>query len=584
MSGTGVQALLTVLIGSGALLWVARRARRAELRPPLFALLGFLVLWQGGHALAEASRAEAVDIFALHVSYLGACGLGPSWLFLAARFTRSRFFERQPGLLLAAYVPPAIAYLAFLTNGGHRLWATSLRASLEGPAVAWGGPVFWMALAWQLVIVLGGAVLFLIWASSSIARPQQVRARVIAAVSMISVGVTVAYYLDLLPVGFDPVPVTSAIAIGTIIAIAIRFRLLDFLPLARRDVIDAISDAVILSDAEGLILDLNPAARSLLEAGRSMRERPLARTLSRLVPEEEMSAAERDLEEALRSGKPATLSLRTRQERELEVQIGSVCDAGGEPTARFAVVRDLTEARRYERLLRESQQRVVVGGIAAGLAHEVNNPLAFVASNLHQVHRAVSFQPEELEALPPKRAEELAELSEVVAETIEGVERIASIVGRIIRPGTLSEEDLVRLDLGRVIEDAVRLVEFHGESTVRTHVAPMDRLPPIEGCPERLSQALLNLLLNARQAVGSVPDGSLFIEASSDRDGVAVELGIRDAEGESFRGALPSHTGTCPTSEAELSAAYETVREHGGTLESGSEPGVLFVLRLPAAA
>jgi nitrogen-specific signal transduction histidine kinase len=89
-------------------------------------------------------------------------------------------------------------------------------------------------------------------------------------------------------------------------------------------------------------------------------------------------------------------------------------------------------------MLRESQQRVIVGGLAAGLAHEVNNPLAFVASNLQQIHRTSTFDPSELEPFEKERAEELAELTEVVAETIDGVSRIAGIVGRIIRPGTLS--------------------------------------------------------------------------------------------------------------------------------------------------
>jgi nitrogen-specific signal transduction histidine kinase len=372
--------------------------------------------------------------------------------------------------------------------------------------------------------------------------------------------------------------------VAAIIAVAVRYRLLDTLPLARRDVIDAINDAVILTDGDGLILDLNPSATQLLDAGRPMRDVPLARALARLAGEDDMAGAQRNVEETLSAGGPATLALRTHDQRDLEIQIGSVSDAEGEPSARFAVVRDVTEARRYERLLRESQQRVVVGGLAAGLAHEVNNPLAFVASNLQQVQRTVTFLPEELESFEKRRAEELSELAEVVGETIDGVKRIAEIVGRIIRPGTLSEDDLVRLDLSRVIQDAVRLVEFHGESSVRTCIEPMEGLPQIDGCPERLSQALLNLLLNAQQAAGAVQEGSLYISAASDREGVALRLGVRDGRGEPYAGVLSAPPAASFTSQAELSAAYETVREHGGALESGTEPGVLFVLRLPAAA
>jgi PAS domain S-box-containing protein len=584
MTGIRGQALLTVLLGCVAFVWVAKRANRNELRGPLLAVLGFLIAWMSGRGLMETPDADGLARVGLMVSYFGACGLGPAWLVLCARFTRSQLFERQPGLFAVAGVPPAIAYLAMLTNEGHRLWADSLDPQLMRTSPAdWGGPIFWMALAWQIVLVVTGSGLLLRSTSLSIA--QRRRSRLVGLMTILPIGATLVGYLDLLPIGTDPVPLMSAITVAAIIVIAIRYRLLDFLPLARRDVIDALSDAVILTDADGAILDLNPAAVDVLGSRRRpMRDRPLARVLSRLVPDDEMSPTERNLENALASAESVALSLHTREQRDLEIQIGSVRDAGGEPSARFAVVRDVTESRRYERLLRESQQRVVVGGLAAGLAHEVNNPLAFVASNLHQVHRMVTFSDEELESFEKHRAEELSELAEVVGETIDGVERIAEIVGRIIRPGTLSEDDLVRLEMGRVIEDAVRLVELHGESAVRTCVESSDLLPQIEGCPERLSQALLNLLLNAQQLAGRVPDASLFIETAGDRDGIAVRVGIRDGRGEPFRGALPAQAATGSTAEAELSAAYETVREHGGALESGTEPGVLFVMRLPAAA
>lgn len=585
MTSVSIQALATVLLGSAAFLWVALKAPDSELRRPLLFMIAFVVLWMAGQVVMETATTDSAVWNGLCLSFAGACGMGPAWLLLAARYTRSTIFERRPALLVGAGVPPALAYLALLTNDGHHLYAYDMGARILQQAPAhWAGPVFWINLGWQLLLVLGGTALYLRSASTSLSLAQRQHTRWIAASTALPVAATVGRYLDWLPYDFNPVPLSVAICVAAIIGIAIRYRLLDSLPMARRDVIDAIADAVILTDADGLIVDLNPAAEALLGAGKkAMRDQPLARALARLTRDEDVAGAERHLEDGLADHEPPAIALRTRKERDLDVQLGHVCGDEGEPTARFAVIRDVTEARRYERLLRESQQRVVVGGLAAGLAHEVNNPLAFVASNLQQVHRAVTFAPEELEGLEKDRAVELSELAEVVGETIEGVERIAEIVGRIIRPGTLSEDDLVRLDLSRVVQDAVRLVDFHGESTVRTWVEPMDALPQIEGCPERLSQALLNLLLNAQQAAGAVSEGSLFIDAAGDRDGVALRLGVRDASGAPFAGTLPTASGD-PTSEAELSAAYETVREHGGALESGAEPGVLFVLRLPAAA
>jgi PAS domain S-box-containing protein len=372
--------------------------------------------------------------------------------------------------------------------------------------------------------------------------------------------------------------------VGAITLIAIRYRLADVLPVARREVIDALPDAVVLADVDGNVLDLNAAANRLLSTTTKAASLgpPLARTLARLAPDEQMSDLESALGEALASGEAVGVPLRTRSDREVEIHVDTAY-RDGNPSGRYALIRDVTEARRYERMLRESQQRVIVGGLAAGLAHELNNPLAFVASNLQQIHRIASFDPSELEPLEKRRAEELSELSEVVAETIEGVARITEIVGRVIRPGTLSEDDFVRLDIARVIQDSVRLIELHGQYAKAPRVMPVGELPPVEGCPERLSQALLNLLLNAQQACQSLSGSTVAVEARAEAGGVAVEIGICQDSGESWSGHMPEIAPGGSSAEAELSAAYEIVREHGGSLDAATSHTSFFVVRLPAA-
>jgi PAS domain S-box-containing protein len=582
MSAIGVQALLTVLLGSAAFFYIARRSGHTELRIPLLSVLGFLIVWMGGRLLIERAQTDGIARAGMLVSYFGACGLGPSWLFLAARFTRAPVFERHPGLLAASCVPPALAFLALLTNDGHQLFGDVVgMAGLRNGPLAWGGPVFWAALAWQMLLVLAGVGLFVRYAASSLSEARRRHARWIAAAAFVPLVATLGDYFELLPGNMDIAPAVSGVAVAAIIVIAMRYRLFDTLPLARRDVIDALGDAVILTDTDGVVLDVNPAARELLGGlTRPLRDQPLARLLARLARELELDAVERAVDDALASGRSVSLPFKTRAGRELEVRVGSVRDREGEPSARFAVVRDLTESRRYERLLRESQQRVVVGSLAAGLAHEINNPLAFVASNLHQIHRVASFSAAELGAFDKSRAAELGELPEVVTETLEGVERIAEIIGRIIRPGLRSEDDAARLDLGRVVQDAVALVDFHARGAVVTQIGPMAELPAVEGRAEPLSQALFILLMNAQTAAAGVPDASLRVDAARDGAGVALRLRLCGRDGAPIP-APPIAAGS-PAAAGELSAAYETAKEHGGTLEAGGEAGTLFTLRLPA--
>ena len=584
MSAAILQNLLVALSGAAAFLHVFRLRPRTDIHAAVLCLLGSLTLVFGSHAGIAAAENDLQARASLYVGYVGVCLMTPSWLWFSARFTRSEFAERRPGLALAAAIPITLALLALLTNDGHRLFATSLdQVALQQGPLVWAGPIFWFALGWQLLVGLAGVAIFAVYAVQ-LAPGQRRHAYAIALSAAIPVLATIAHYLDLLPFEADPIPLACGLGVGAIVLIATRYRLADVLPVARREVIEALREAVVLADVDGNVLDLNPpATRLLLLTQKAARlGPPLARTLARLAPDDLKAGVESALTDALASGSPVAMPLRTRNQREVEIHVDTVYREGN-PSGRYALIRDVTEARRYERMLRESQQRVIVGGLAAGIAHEVNNPLAFVASNLQQIQRIATFQPDELEPFAKRRAEELSELSEVVSETIEGIARITEIVGRIIRPGTLSEDDFVRLDVSRVIQDAVRMVELHGQYAKGPLVMPLAQLPPVDGCPERLAQALLNLLLNAQSACQSLTGSAVALEARSERGGVAIEIGIRSDSGEPWQGALPEIAPSGSSAEAELSAAYEIVREHGGSLDAATARTTFFVVRLPAA-
>lgn len=586
MDAADLQDFLIALLGAAAFLYVAQRRPHTDIHASVLALLGTMVVFAGGHLGMGLATTEIGARVGLYVAYLGSCAMTPCGLWFAARFTRSPLVQHGPQLVLATSVPCALAFLALVTNDGHRLFSLALDPLvLREGALAWGGPLFWIALTWQLVLASAAVGMFAHYALRAPTPRQRIHGQAMMLACLLPVVASLSHHFHLFSLSVDPTPLSVGLAVAAVTLIAVRDRLTDVLPLARRDVIETLSDAVVLTDLEGNVLDLNPAAARLLSVPESTPWRGplLARALARLATEDAITGTEQSIEDALAAAAPTTTALRTGNGRDLELHTDTVRRGEGEPWGRFAWIRDVTETRRYERMLRESQQRVIVGGLAAGLAHEVNNPLAFVASNLQQIHRTSTFDPSELEPFEKERAEELAELAEVVAETIDGVSRIAGIVGRIIRPGTLSEDDLVRLDLARVIEDAGRLLALHEQYAVSTRIAPITNLPEVEGCPERMSQALLNLLLNAQQVCQSIPNAAVSVDAQPEDGGVAVRIGICAGNHGFFEGPIPEVVSAGANAEAELSAAYEIVREHGGSLEAGAADGTLFVVRLPAA-
>jgi signal transduction histidine kinase len=234
-----------------------------------------------------------------------------------------------------------------------------------------------------------------------------------------------------------------------------------------------------------------------------------------------------------------------------------------------------------------------VGVLAAGVAHEVNNPLAYVRSNL--VHlQSVSSGIEKhlrLDSSDSDDAADLLEIPEVLGESIEGLDRIARIVAGLLRFSRVPDEKAREIDVHQVVDEALRLAALERDSAVHVEMrGEATPLPPVLGSPERLIQVLLNLFLNGKQALANQPDariladtrleeGEVVIRVRDNGPGIAEELQARIFD--------PFFTTRGPDEGTGLglSIAFDIVQEHGGTLEVESTPGegTCFVIRLPAA-
>jgi signal transduction histidine kinase len=234
-----------------------------------------------------------------------------------------------------------------------------------------------------------------------------------------------------------------------------------------------------------------------------------------------------------------------------------------------------------ERQRTQSEKLATVGRLAASVMHEVNNPLAFVRSNLQFLEDQVRVQP-----LAP---EVLQELEEVIRETQSGVERIQQIAMDLKGFSRMDEEVPTECALADVVTDAARL------AVVRLkHVAKLKvEVPPqlvVFAMRRRLAQVLLNLLVNAGDALESarVPNGEVRVTGHV-QEGRAVLL-VED-NGPGFPPAvLPRlFEAFFTTKEPDkgtglgLSLSRELVERYGGTLTAQNRPegGARLRLELP---
>jgi PAS domain S-box-containing protein len=270
--------------------------------------------------------------------------------------------------------------------------------------------------------------------------------------------------------------------------------------------------------------------------------------------------------------------------RELKVWARPHADASGQVVRLVAVVQDITDEVRLAAQLRLGERLASLGTLAAGIAHEVNNPLAFVVANLNTVRA-------ELARVPELPGLDVADLRAALSEAQEGAERVASIVANLKSFSRGDEERTpAPCDVRPILEGVLNLTrnETRHRARVTTRFAST---PLVMANQARLGQVFLNLVLNAAQAI---PDGhvdeNLIAVGTTTEDG-AVVVTVSDTG----QGIAPEHLAHIfdPFFSSRrrgqgtgmgLFIAQGIVRELGGDIgvESAVGAGTTFRVRIPA--
>jgi PAS domain S-box-containing protein len=288
--------------------------------------------------------------------------------------------------------------------------------------------------------------------------------------------------------------------------------------------LDALAEGAIVS-RDGFILFANRSALRTLGHKRN-RELFWRHTEEVIHPSERPPVAQRlaALQERGREVTPLEpfelrLLRRTGQLVPVEARMVSITFEGA--PAVLLLLRDLSERRRMEQQLQFADRMASVGTLAAGVAHEINNPLTYVLGNMEMMAEQLA-DPTQLED-PEVRAE----LVELLAEARDGAERVQSIVRELRtfarRP---AEQRMADVDLPRVVESVTRMATNELKHRARL-VKEIGETPRVRANPQQLHQVLLNLLVNAAQAIeiGDVNTNQVRLTTGVDASGsVLVEV------------------------------------------------------------
>jgi PAS domain S-box-containing protein len=270
--------------------------------------------------------------------------------------------------------------------------------------------------------------------------------------------------------------------------------------------------------------------------------------------------------------------------RSVHVAARVLADEAGKAIQMMGTARDVSDLKQMHAKLVLTERMASLGTLAGGVAHEINNPLSYILSNL----RCLS---EDLSALDATSGG-LAEARKLTAETLEGAERVRRIV-QDLHTFARPRETRGPIDLHRVLDLAASIAS----SQIRFHarlVKDYGPIPLVQGDESRLGQVALNLIVNAAQAIpsGRPQENEIRLVTRAEREG-RVLLEVRDTGSgippevrsrvfEPFFTTKPVGTGT----GLGLSICHGIVTSLGGEITLDSETGRGTTLRvvLPASA
>ncbi|MCK5099682.1 MAG: PAS domain-containing protein, partial [Desulfobacteraceae bacterium] len=321
----------------------------------------------------------------------------------------------------------------------------------------------------------------------------------------------------------------------------------------------------------------------------------------------------------LETGKPLvmeTTGMDTSGKKWIHVVKSPILKKNGSISGLVSSGRDISDNKRIQDQLCQAQKMESVGQLAAGVAHEINNPIGFVGSNLatltdylkdfntllgHYNSVKQHLKDADPEKLPgnikslvetvEKYEQEIdidylrEDITELLSDCAEGTERIRKIVGDLKNFAHPGNEKIKLMDINKGIESTLNVVanEIKYKAEV---IKEFGEIPLVEGFPQQINQVFMNVFVNAAQAIEKM--GTINIKTEEDGKGVKITIsdtGSGIAEENISKIFDPFFT-TKPVGKGTglgMNIAYNIIKKHKGSIDIKSKigSGTTFTIKLP---
>lgn len=349
--------------------------------------------------------------------------------------------------------------------------------------------------------------------------------------------------------------------------VSLKLKETDFRKLSElhSSIVRSIPSGILTTDESDRITFINEAGTRILGSSlRSLASVPITDVLPII--------SDLPSESAVRTGTFGTVQETNGDKVQLELTVSDLRDQGGVPSGRLVIFQDVTRLKKMEERVKTSERQMALARIAAGMAHEIRNPLS-----------ALRGATELLSQFPPGTVDYKKLLGIILRES----DRLNSLLGNFLITVIPRSKGHARVMLDTIVEQTIELFsrepEIGGRITVETLV---DRGVEVEGDPPRLKQVLWNLLSNAAEA--SLEGGVIQVRLRADKAGHQAILTVQDfgtgfppdIKDRIFEPLVSSKDGRAGMG---LPVVLSIVEAHEGVIEVDSNPttGTVFTVRLP---
>jgi signal transduction histidine kinase len=486
----------TVLIAAalfastGLSIWAAVTARTRHGVPGSLAfgwMLLAVALWSFTSGLQTLIDDRPARVLIAKLQYVAVAPIGVLWLMFANAYIRVPW-PTDRVVRYGVWVIPALTLALVMTNERHWFyWSAILDIDTSaGRRLHYlPGPWYWVQVSYSYILMLLGT-LTLVRGIRRFPPPYRRLTLLILTGALVPWAGNLLYVTRVLPLAaVDLTPIAFTVSAVCFTWGMFRNRLFGLVPVARDMVVDSMEDGVLVLDAQRRLLDLNAAAERYTGCTPSSIGRPV----ELVVPWWTQAVSE---DRPADGTQPAIVKVEPGP-RYLEVKVSAVRDSKRRFAGWLVIVHDISNRRRneaeryaFERRVQEQQRSESLMVLAGGVAHDFNNLLTGILGNADLI--AIQSPPHS----ETRRA----------AETIViGAQRAADLVSKLLAYSGGGRVVAERVDLDTLVRDMVDLLGASMARHCTLHYKSPGPLPRVEADPTQIRQVVLNLIVNAAEAV-----------------------------------------------------------------------------------